>query len=393
MRIKNIARSFFDAFRGSSNELAAVAFSGLLVLFFALNLAIPDKSFSESENRVLQEVPSASIKDYMNGRLEKKLETYVNDQFVMRDGFIRIKSSFDAAAGGIKSNGVWKGTSGYLIEDAAVPEAGFIRENAEAIKEFAKSNPKARFRFLLAPNAVSIMKDKLPLGANPADQNVYINRFFRALEDTECEVIDVREAFTEGRKDEQLYYYTDHHWTSAGAALAYGEIKKSFGLKNDYDFEMLTVKNDFLGTMASKSGFKAGRFDSIELPMRSDGGLNSVYHYADSKEKTTEFYQLDKLDTKDAYQVFGGTNHSIYTIKTPVKGNRRLMLVKDSYANSVIPYLTQHYTEIVVVDPRYYFDNIQDVMDVEGINDVLFLYNANTFFGDNSLSMMLSEDK
>ena len=51
----------------------------------------------------------------------------------------------------------------------------------------------------------------------------------------------------------------------------------------------------------------------------------------------------------------------------------------------------QHYTEIVVVDPRYYYDNIQDVIDVEGIKDVLFLYNANTFFEDSSLKMMLEE--
>ena len=89
--------------------------------------------------------------------------------------------------------------------------------------------------------------------------------------------------------------------------------------------------------------------------------------------------------------MFGGSNHSEYTIKTPVKGNRRLLLIKDSYANSVIPYLTQYYTEIEVVDPRYYYDNIQDIIDIEGINDVLFLHNANTFFGDSSLRQMLED--
>lgn len=391
-RLLNIFKGLGSAVRGNSNELAAVSFAAVLVAFFALNLFAPDKSFSEKENRMLQEFPDVSVHDYLNGRFEKSFEDYANDQFILRDKFIRVKSSFDAAIGGIKSNGVWKGRGGYLIEDSNVPSGSFIKDNSEAIGEFIKANPGIRARFLLAPNAVSIMKKKLPVGANPADQNIYMDSFFEAVKKVGCEPIDVRESFEDAKKDRQLFYYTDHHWTSAGAELAYQAIKESFGLEEEYSFKQYPVKNDFLGTMSSKSGFSGGRCDEITLPVREDDGrLNSVIFYEESKKKTTEFYNLDKLEEKDAYQVFGGTNHSIYTIKTPVKGNRRLLLIKDSYANSVLPYLMQHYTEIVVVDPRYYYDNIQDVIDVEGIKDVLFLYNANTFFEDSSLKMMLEE--
>ena len=99
---------------------------------------------------------------------------------------------------------------------------------------------------------------------------------------------------------------------------------------------------------------------------------------------------MKNLKKKDAYTVFGGSNHPIYTIKTPVKSSRRLLLIKDSYANSFLPFLARNFREIVVVDPRYYFGNIDNTITTENITDVLFLYNANTFFTDSSLSMMLN---
>ena len=127
------------------------------------------------------------------------------------------------------------------------------------------------------------------------------------------------------------------------------------------------------------------------MPAEDSSYKDSIIYYEDTKEKTSEFYNFDNLDKKDAYTVFGGSNHPVYTIKTPVSENRRLLLIKDSYANSMIPYLAQYYREIVVVDPRYYFDSIEDLIAIEQINEVLFLYNANTFFGDDALGLMLSE--
>lgn len=379
--------------KGSSGSaIAARTFCVLLFAVFAINIVLPDKSFSENENRMLQKFPKISIKDYAEGRLSTKLEKYVSDQFVARNAMIRVKSSFDVAAGGIKSNGVWKGKSGYLIEDTTVPEKGFIDSTVKAISKFKESNSGVRMSFLLAPNAVNIMHNKLPAGANPIDQNTYMDEFFNSLKKTDVGAIDVRDSFKDAVKSVQLYYYTDHHWNSEGARIAFDEIRQNLKLGQNKVFDYYPVKNDFVGSMASKSGFAVPRKDSIVLPARpKDKNLNSVIYFTDEQKKTTKFYQLDKLKTKDAYQVFGGSNHSEYTIKTPVSGNKKLLLIKDSYANSVIPYLTQYYTEIVVVDPRYYYDKVQDIIDIEGINDVLFLYNANTFFGDNSLRQMLED--
>ena len=131
----------------------------------------------------------------------------------------------------------------------------------------------------------------------------------------------------------------------------------------------------------------------IYLPKEGQNYKNSVIFYSDTKEKTTEFYKLNNLKKKDTYTVFGGSNHPIYSIKTPVNSQRKLLLIKDSYANSFIPFLSQDYREIIVIDPRYFFDDISEIIKANGITDVLFLYNANTFFNDNSLDMMINASK
>ena len=145
------------------------------------------------------------------------------------------------------------------------------------------------------------------------------------------------------------------------------------------------MANNFRGSLASKSGFANGRNDDVTLFLPDySKHKSSVLFFSDTQTRTTKFYKLNNLKKKD--------NHPEYTIKTPVESKERLLIVKDSYANSFIPFLTQDYYEIVVVDPRYYFDNIDRLMDSEGITKVLFLYNSDTFFGDDSLALALENN-
>lgn len=364
-----------------------ICFVVVLLFFFIANLSLPDASYSDVENRSLQQRPSFSVKEYMSGRLERKLEDYANDQFFGRNVFIRLKSAVDVSAGSVLSNGVWRGKSGYLMEDITVPDEVKVDKAISALAKFKKENKKIPMRFMLAPNAANIYSDKLPAFVSVEDQNKYINDFYTKLETTGITSVDIRPAFTASKDNIQLFYRTDHHWTTDGAKIAYEEFAKLRGLPK-MDFKLSEVKNDFVGSLAAKSGFVASRADAIKLA-GLENGLNSVVYYYDTQKKTSKYYNMKCLDKRDAYTVFGGQNHPIYTIKTPTKSNRRLLLIKDSYANSVIPFLMQNYREIVVVDPRYYYDDIDITMASEGINEVLFLYNANTFFEDEALSLML----
>ncbi|MBQ0041484.1 MAG: hypothetical protein KBS56_05590 [Clostridiales bacterium] len=358
-----------------------------MAFFLLASLVMPDASFSDVENRSLQKFPRISVNEYTSGRLEKKLENYVNDQFFGRRAFVKLKSAVSVSAGSVYSNGVWKGKDGYLMEDVTVPTEERMDETIKALTKFKKDNKKIPMRFMLAPTSANIYSEKLPALAATEDQNKYMDEFYSKLESTGVEAVDVRTAFNSAKDDMQLYYRTDHHWTTDGAKLALGELLKSKKVQ-EKEFELYEVKNDFVGSLAAKSGFTGGKADAIKLAAMKDG-KNSAIYYFDTQKKTSKFYKMSNLDKRDAYTVFGGQNHPLYTIKTPTSSNRKLLLVKDSYANCMIPFLTQYYREIVVVDPRYYYDDIDITMLSESVNEVLFLYNANTFFEEDALAMML----
>ena len=372
-------------------RIAGAAFVGVLVLMFVLNIVIKDTLYSDQENRVFQQFPKFSIGNYLSGRFESQLDNYASDQFAGRSAFIKIKSSADLTIGQIKANGVFKAKENYLMEDIAYPDEASVNADITALRKFKKKYPDKKMYFMLVPNAANILSDKLPAGVVTHDQNADIDRVLKAVKEIGYKPIDVRDELTKASEKEQVYYRTDHHWTTDGAFAAYKKAAKVMGLKSETEYDVKVVKKDFVGTLYSKSGFTNGRKDAIKIYMpKGDKYLNSVIRYKDKKEKTTMYYNMDNLDIKDAYTVFGGTNQSLITISTPTKSNKHLLVVKDSYANCFIPFLTQDYRTITIVDPRYYYENIATVIKADEIDDVLFLYNANTFFDDNYMRMMLT---
>lgn len=370
-------------------------FPAILIAVMFFNIFLPDKKFSAEENRLLQTMPKLSISSIFSGRFETKAESYAADQFMLRNMFIKIKSSFDISLGSTESNNVFMCKDNYLMENISKADAKKMENNYNSLAKLKQLYPNINMDFMLVPNAANIMSDKLPLFAVTDDQNKQMDDFFKKIQSIGINPVDVRATFKKNKEEIELYYHTDHHWTTDGAYLAYQDFAKKNKLNSNIKYDALAVKNDFRGTLASKSGFTNGLNDMIKiyLPKEGQNYKNSVIFYSDTKEKTTEFYKLNNLKKKDTYTVFGGSNHPIYSIKTPVSSQRKLLLIKDSYANSFIPFLSQDYREIIVIDPRYFFDDISEIIKANGITDILFLYNANTFFNDNSLDMMISASK
>ena len=370
-------------------------FPAILIAVMLFNIFLPDKKFSAEENRLLQTMPKLSISSIFSGRFESKVESYAADQFMLRNMFIKVKSSFDTSLGSTDSNNVFMCKDNYLMENISKLDTKKMENNYNSLAKLKQLYPNINMDFMLVPNAANIMSDKLPLFAVTEDQNKQMDDFFKKIQSIGINPVDVRATFKKNKEKIELYYHTDHHWTTDGAYLAYQDFAKKNKLNSNIKYDALAVKNDFRGTLASKSGFTNGLNDMIKiyLPKEGQNYKNSVIFYSDTKEKTTEFYKLNNLKKKDTYTVFGGSNHPIYSIKTPVNSQRKLLLIKDSYANSFIPFLSQDYREIIVIDPRYFFDDISEIIKANGITDVLFLYNANTFFNDNSLDMMISASK
>ena len=191
---------------------------------------------------------------------------------------------------------------------------------------------------------------------------------------------------------DKLYYKTDHHWTTQAAFYVFREAAPSLGIEGEVgeNFASYTVSDSFNGVLAAKSGVGLSEKETIEIYAPTQGDDDVVVSYVDEGHKTTTLYDSSKLETRDQYAVFLGGNSSVIDIKTVSPEKKRLLVIKDSFANCFIPFLTPYYREIVVVDPRYYSGTIGDIMDTYRITDALVLYSGNTFFTDNHLSGVLT---
>lgn len=366
-------------------------FIAVTAFFFLGSLIARDRTFSDKENRMLEQAPGINGGQIISGRYEEKFETYFTDQFLLRDMWIEMKAGFDRLIGRVESNGVYLGKDGYLIEKFAEPDGKNLKETCSAMGDFAKRYGEVKQYAMIVPNAVEILSDKLPAFAPAADQGRYLDTLGKELEKQGITVLDMRGVLKKNR-DKKLYYKTDHHWTTEAAYLAFLEAGKTMGYNgSEITFDALPVTGGFQGTLSAKSGFRSGEKEELEVFLPKDGSPSSVVNYVDEQKKTASFYDTGKLDTRDGYACFLGGNHPLIRIETPVQSDKTLLVLKDSYANCYLPFLATQYRKIVAVDPRYYYGDLEELMQVEEIQEVLYLYNANTFFSDTSLQMVLRE--
>lgn len=359
-----------------------------IFLFVGLNLITKDKEFSDNENRMLQQKPRFTFDRLFEGRYTKKYEKYKVDQIVGRDSFIKIKTKVDSLLGKNMENEIYKGEDGYLIENFGKPNQEYLKENIDAINRFSNKHGNIQQYMLIAPNSVNILSDKLPKFAPTYDQNKYLKELDKDI-DSKVKFIDVSNDLRK-HKDEYIYYKTDHHWTTTGAYYAFLDFANKVGLQVDSNsYDKYRVSNDFYGTLYSKSGYKVEP-DKVDIYTPKDKNDEVIVEYKEEKKKSPTIYNSEALNKKDKYEVFLGGNHPLVDIKTTSTSDKTLLLIKDSYANSFVQFLTPYYKEIIMVDPRYYYEDIEKLIKEKDVTDMFYLYNANTFFNDSSLAPVLN---
>lgn len=375
-----------DRQRKVQEKLVGIIFILTLFLFLIINVIVPDREKSVQENRMLATKPKFRLSSLISGDYDEKFEAYMDDQFVGRDMWRKLKVTVDRIGGSRLENGVYIGTNGQLLEQIEVADENHLAANIKAIKSFSESQSKIPVRMMLVPDAANVLNHSLPSLAKPEDQTQMFSMVRKDLGDS-VEWIDVSTELNK-HKTEKIYYKTDHHWTTLGAFYAFQAAAPSLGIDGDLSgkYVSYTVSDSFNGMLASKSGVNLGEKEQIDIYVPTEEDTDLIVDYVDEGKRSTSLYDSSKLKEKDQYTVFLGGNSSLLDIRTVSTSTKRLLLVKDSFANSFIPFLTPYYREIVVVDPRYYSGTINNLMDSYRISEVLFLYSGNTFFKDNNIS-------
>lgn len=352
--------------------------------------ATKDRSFSENENRYLEERPQISLSNIENTDFQKSLENFISDQIPEREKLITLRSVAKELTGIKDIEGAYIGKDGYYLEKITNEDVSEeqLKNNIRYINTFFNKNKELKSYVMLIPGSGNILTDKLPKYADVYDYNYYekiAEKEFTNNADNNTQIVNTYDALKKLSKD-YIYYKTDHHWTTKGAFIAYNEFCKAAGIEGE-PYENLGIKNvtdKFYGTLYSKVLDKKKKGDSIEIAEnipRCNVMING---------KKSEIYHMDKLKEKDKYQVFFGGNYGVVSIENNEANNdKNLLIIKDSYANSFTPFLLKDYKTITIVDYRYFSGNLQSIVESYNITDVLVLYEMSNFMKDKNLVKMM----
>jgi len=348
-----------------------VSFFLILAMLAGMTLLLPPRAMSENENRELAQMPVLNGDTVLNGEFQEGISDFLSDQIPGRDLWIGVNTAIKKLLGQKKINGVYLGDDGYYFQTFTDADYSESRKDAGfAIFEEFALNIDIPVKILMIPTPALVMADKLPANAPMYDADKLWSDLKNAA--PSCDLIDLRQMFADAAKNTQLYYRTDHHWTADGAYLAYTAYCKSVGItpKSLEEFALAQVSDEFYGTIYSKVLDSAAKPDSVYAPTN----LPDVTVTIDGETVRDSIYAQEFLSKKDKYAYFFGGNYGKVEITTGVENGKTLLMVKDSFANSLIPYLLGDYEKIIMLDMRYFSGKTSDELVFGGVTDVLFVY-------------------
>lgn len=354
----------------ASQRITAIIFCAFLAGFGLLHILLPDRTFSPVENRTLAQKPEFSWAALADGSYTAGLETYLEDQFPLRDGWMGLKNRWEYLLGKREFHGV------YLCGDTLIhkiEDAGRAEQNIGYLRRLTE-NTELPVYVGLIPTAAEVWKDRLPDGAENFDQAAY-------LEQVKAEVpgavwVDVAGSLAD-HAGEPVFYRTDHHWTSLGAYYGCCAMMEAMGEEPAKLGEASVVSESFNGTLYSTSGIHWLEPDIIERYI--SGETVTV-----QDGETTHGLYVDRfLEEKDKYASFLGGNAPLYIVRnSEAASQQKLLVVRDSYSDSLAPFLSEQFAEIHLLDLRYYRTSVARYAEENGIDQIFVCYSVENFVKD-----------
>ena len=378
---------------------------GALAVTGAAIFVVPQKAYSEKENRYLTKLPHISAEGILSGEVQRDLMEATSDQFPARDEWMRIATTGQYLLYHREINGVYVGKDHYLFDK--IVDSDLSEKNYQTNLGYVtalKANTDADVSVMLIPSPGTVLAEKLPTRAVLYDPVPY-----EALGEELCEADSVRWVQTRDELEraarnsfDDIYFHTDHHWTTNGAYVGARTYLETQGtqIAEQERFDVQPASDSFYGTLYSKvAGLPGARPDELELPQALPEQLVIEADSAPADalgadgEKTmpelTGIYDLSKLNMKDKYAVYFGGNYGKITIKNPkAEGKGSLLIIKDSYANSMVPYLLDHYEQITMIDLRYYNESVPELV-AQDWDAVLVCYEMSNFIKDRNLFKLI----
>lgn len=373
--------------------MITLGFLGCLSFFGIWSLFDEDKMKSEMEGRVLAQKPEVNLEKIKSGQVFTEYENYYNDHFPLRDKWVEANAAMSHTILKQKQiKGVYMGDSDYLIsimnpangEKSAKTVNNKINELGRYLKDF-----DIPLYFSLVPNKSTIMEDKLP-NYIEAKAN-YVSDILVDGFSEDVNVLDHRDVIQSHMDEDNMYFYTDHHWKPKAAFYAYQEVINHMSKDiptigkplNLEDYKWEENSNPFYGSEArkvTKSNIKKPDTVTVFEKVAPATPLE-IYYYG---KENQPLFNRNQLENKDTYTnrygayLSGDVPEGIIKNKD-VKNGKKLLILKDSYANAMIPFFTNHFEETRFLDLRFYTDKtVKDYIKEHDIDAVIFVHNINS---------------
>jgi hypothetical protein len=301
-------------------------YSAFLVVFLAMGLVLSagiaaSGPSQAGANERLSPAPSLFNDEALNDRFLSDLAAWVNDHFFLRQELISVNNRLNATVFHTsEKDSVILGSDGWLYYGSTLDdytgqnpmtdrELSAAARNLELMAQYCKENGK-QFTFMICPNKNSLYADHMPnFGTVSTERNA--QKLLTMLQNVNC--VDLFRAFA--NEDEILYFQTDSHWNSRGAALGADLINASFGKESHYFDGKFHISADYTGDL----------FEML-YPAFEGNEIQPVY--------------ADALDFS-----FSGraTRPDSITLQTSSESDGALLAYRDSFGNLLFPYLADSY--------------------------------------------------
>lgn len=358
------------------NKIITSFFCLLLAVSALAGLLVPDRYYSEREKRTLTQKPQFTIADFVSGKFSDELEQYLTDQVPLRDDWVTLKTYLELAVGKRESGGVYIGRDKYLMDKFTSYSKKQLAANAAALAELQEKLAAEGISMdtILVPVAAQVLTDKLPAYAPVADYAAVL----QVLADAGVDTTDVFSVLA-AHSSENIYYRTDHHWTSLGAYYAYCAWRGIEPAAGEWTQEVLC--NNFRGTTWNKVPLPTVPTEEITAWYKHEYRAVS---YNGGEYKTNSIYERKYLSGSDQYAVFLNSNQAQTVISGSGKSGK-LLLIKDSYGNTFSQFPVEDYAEVHVLDLRFFKGDVTEYAKENDITDALVLYGVQNFVKDTNL--------
>ncbi len=353
-----------------SEWLTVILFCAFLAAVTLGYLLLPKADFSPLEKRNLASLPEMSGTSVRSGSWGEGIETYMADHMPGRNFFVGLNAYFEYYTGRQTAKDIWV-VDHRLVEAPVQENDQAVRQNMDAVNRFAQTLGQ-KAELMIVPTA------GWSTGKNGYLDDSMIPAIY-AQAGENILPLDITDAF---KGKPELYYRTDHHWNSAGAYQAYAACMAHWGrqvLPRTY-FQVTAVE-DFRGSTYSRSGLWLTPGETMEL---WQGSTQLCVTNAETQELHDGVFYRERLEEADKYTVFLDGNHSLVRIQNP-EGQGRLLVIRDSFSNSLGCFLAESYAEVVLVDLRYYRQPVSQLAAQEPFDDILICYSLGNFMSDTNL--------